>query len=155
MTSALRCLVGKFEALDAVSLPYQDPSLRPQPLQSARYSPQRKDGTKESIPRKLSTIPSPGSRQTSRSRNDDVFMDDYTGASTWGETPSSTKTTVVRSTGKQFQFRQMRMPQRSAKPSMTPSRNDIRVVSSPLPAKNKVEISPYVQNKPGSKSTLR
>ncbi|PQE21059.1 hypothetical protein CJF32_00005527 [Rutstroemia sp. NJR-2017a WRK4] len=136
ITSALRCLVGKFESLDALSVPYTVPSLQPAPLHSARNSPRRRVGTNCSAQRRLSTIPSPGSRRISI--NDDVFTDDVLENSTWNETSSSTRSTMIRSAGKQFQTRPMRMVQQQPmKVVAIAPKNEGRVVSSSVTPGNR------------------
>lgn len=54
-------IINKFEALDAVSLPYRYPGLQPAPLQVSRNSSKRRDGYGGGMER-LSTIFSPGSK---------------------------------------------------------------------------------------------
>ncbi|KAH7419849.1 hypothetical protein BKA64DRAFT_737960 [Cadophora sp. MPI-SDFR-AT-0126] len=49
-------LVSKFEALDALSLPFTTPSLQPAPLHILRSSPRPKEGIGTSYRRRLSTI---------------------------------------------------------------------------------------------------
>ncbi|PQE25658.1 hypothetical protein CJF30_00000371 [Rutstroemia sp. NJR-2017a BBW] len=137
ITSALRCLVGKFESLDALSVPYTVPSLQPAPLHSARNSPRRRGGTNGSAQRRLSTIPSPGSRRISI--NDDVFTDDVLENSTWNETSSSTRSTMIRSAGKQFQTRPMRMAQQQpAKVGTVAPKSEGKVVSSLVTPGNRI-----------------
>jgi hypothetical protein len=157
VTSALRCLVGKFESLDALSVPYTVPSLQPAPLHSARNSPRRRGGTNGSVQRRLSTIPSPGSRRLSI--NDDVFMDDGLENSTWNETSSSTISTMIRSAGKQFQTRRMRMAQQQpAKVGMVAPKSEGRVISSSMAAGNrnvtKNDIPIYALKGPVDDKTL-
>ncbi|PQE11065.1 hypothetical protein CJF31_00000813 [Rutstroemia sp. NJR-2017a BVV2] len=136
ITSTLRCLVGKFESLDALSVPYTVPSLQPAPLHSARNSPRRRGGTNGSAQRRLSTIPSPGSRRVSI--NDDVFTDDVLENSTWNETSSSTRSTMIRSAGKQFHTRRMRMAQQQpAKVGTVAPKSEGRVISSSVTPGNR------------------
>ncbi|QSZ33343.1 hypothetical protein DSL72_002931 [Monilinia vaccinii-corymbosi] len=117
---ALRCLVGKFEAMDALSLPIQDPTLQPAPLHSARNSPRRRGIARESSQRRLSPILSPNS--TGLSKDDDVFVDEYVGNNACGDTLSSPKSTILRSPMKQFHSRRLRTPQHLGKVVKTPSR---------------------------------
>ncbi|KAF7874075.1 hypothetical protein EAF04_002747 [Stromatinia cepivora] len=133
--SALRCLVGKFEAMDALSLPIQDLTLQPAPLHSARNSPRKRSRTRDSSQKRLSTILSPTSRNLSK--DDDVFLDEYLRNNTWGGTPSSTKSTMLRSQNKQFQSRRLRTPQQSVKAIKTPSKSENRVVSSRSTSKHR------------------
>ncbi|KAF5875220.1 putative mating-type alpha-pheromone receptor protein [Botrytis fragariae] len=133
-TSALLCLVGKFEAMDAVSLPIQDSTLQPAPLHSARNSPRKRSRTRDSSQKRLSTILSPTSRDLSR--DGDVFIEGYMRNDTWGETPSSTKSTLLRSQKRQFQSRRLRTPQQPAKYIKTPSKSENRMVSSRSTPKN-------------------
>ncbi|KAM3074214.1 pheromone alpha factor receptor [Clarireedia jacksonii] len=151
ITSTLRCLVGKFESLDALSVPYTVPSLQPAPLHSAPKSPHRGIGTNGSVQRRLSTIPSPGSR--SLSMNDDIFIDDVLENSTWNETPSSTKSTMIRSAGKQFQTRRVRMAQQQpVKIGKVAPKSEGRVISSSSTAWNrsvtKIDIPMYALKGP-------
>ncbi|KAF7952966.1 hypothetical protein EAE96_006188 [Botrytis aclada] len=134
VTSALRCLVGKFEAIDALSLPVQGFTLQPAPLQSARKSPRKRSRTRDSSQRRLSTILSPVSRNTSR--DGDVFIEEYMRNNTWGDTPSSAKSTFLRSQKRQFQSRRLRTPQQPAKTLKTPSKSENRMASSRSASKN-------------------
>ncbi|ESZ92267.1 hypothetical protein SBOR_7356 [Sclerotinia borealis F-4128] len=149
VTSALRCLVGKFEAMDALSLPILDVTLQPAPLHSARNSPRRRGITRDSSQRRLSTILSPTSADLSK--DDDVFIDGYMGHNTWGDTPSSTKSTMFGSSKKQFQSRHLRTPQWSVKVAKTPSKSANRIVSSRSTSKHrtitKSERPAYVRPK--------
>jgi len=52
-------LVTKFEALDALSLPFTTSSVQPAPLRISRNSPRQKTGTGSNYKRRLSTIFSP------------------------------------------------------------------------------------------------
>ncbi|CAG8982849.1 hypothetical protein HYALB_00006659 [Hymenoscyphus albidus] len=54
-------IINKFEALDAVSLPYRYPGLQPAPLQVSRNTSRRRDGHGAGMDR-LSTIFSPGGK---------------------------------------------------------------------------------------------
>ncbi|KAK6602600.1 hypothetical protein H4I95_06537 [Botrytis cinerea] len=145
VTSSLRCLVGKFEAMDALSLPIQDFTLQPAPLHSARNSPRKRSRTRDSSQKRLSTILSPTSKNLSR--DDDVFIEEYMRNNTWGDTPSSTKSTLLRSQKRQFQLRRLRTPQQPAKFIKTPSKSENRKVSSRSNSKNtsgkKVETPAY------------
>ncbi|KAJ8062439.1 hypothetical protein OCU04_008977 [Sclerotinia nivalis] len=145
VTSALRCLVGKFEAMDALSLPIQDLTLQPAPLHSARNSPRKRSRTRDSSQKRLSTILSPTSRNLSK--DDDVFLDEYLKNNTWGDTPSSTKSTMLRSQNKQFQSRRLRTPQQPVKAIKTPSKSENRMISSRSTSKHrnaaKVETPAY------------
>ncbi|KAF7918193.1 uncharacterized protein EAE98_009805 [Botrytis deweyae] len=134
VTSALRCLVGKFEAMDALSLPIQDFTLQPAPLHSARNSPRKRSRTRDSSQKRLSTILSPNRRDLSR--DGDVFIEEYMRNNTWGGTPSSTKSTLLRSQKRQFQSRQLRTPQQPGKTVKTPSKSENRMVSSRSTPKN-------------------
>ncbi|TGO59467.1 hypothetical protein BCON_0044g00260 [Botryotinia convoluta] len=134
VTSSLRCLVGKFEAMDALSLPIQDFTLQPAPLHSARNSPRKRSRTRDSSQKRLSTILSPTSRNMSR--DGDVFMEEYMRNDTWGDTPSSTKSTLLRSQKRQFQSRRLRTPQQPAKTIKTPSKSENRMASSRSTSKN-------------------
>ncbi|KAM3149650.1 hypothetical protein ABEW05_010068 [Botrytis cinerea] len=145
VTSSLRCLVGKFEAMDALSLPIQDFTLQPALLHSARNSPRKRSRTRDSSQKRLSTILSPTSKNLSR--DDDVFIEEYMRNNTWGDTPSSTKSTLLRSQKRQFQLRRLRTPQQPAKFIKTPSKSENRKVSSRSNSKNmsgkKVETPAY------------
>ncbi|EDN94436.1 predicted protein [Sclerotinia sclerotiorum 1980 UF-70] len=145
VTSALRCLVGKFEAMDALSLPIQDLALQPAPLHSARNSPRKRSRTRDSSQKRLSTILSPMSR--SLSKDDSVFLDEYLRINTWGDTPSSTKSMMLRSQNRQFQSRRLRTPQQSFKAIKTPSKSENRKISPRSTSKHrnatKVETPAY------------
>ncbi|TGO20079.1 hypothetical protein BTUL_0001g00870 [Botrytis tulipae] len=132
--SALRCLVGKFEAMDALSLPIQDFTLQPAPLHSARNSPRKRSRTRDSSQKRLSTILSPTSRDLSR--DGDVFIEEYMRHHTWGDTPSSTKSTLLRSQKRQFQSRRLRTPKQPVKTIKTPSKSENRMASSRSTPKN-------------------
>ncbi|TGO37133.1 hypothetical protein BHYA_0105g00250 [Botrytis hyacinthi] len=132
--SALRCLVGKFEAMDALSLPIQDFTLQPAPLHSARNSPRKRSRTRDSSQKRLSTILSPTSRDFSR--DGDVFIEEYMRNHTWGDTPSSTKSTLLRSQKRQFQSRRLRTPKQPVKTIKMPSKSENPMVSSGSTPKN-------------------
>ncbi|KAF7895495.1 uncharacterized protein EAF01_009457 [Botrytis porri] len=132
--SSLRCLVGKFEAMDALSLPIQDFTLQPAPLHSARNSSRKGSRSRDSSQKRLSTILSPTSRN--KSRDGDVFIEEYMRNKKWGEAPSSTKSTLLRSQKRQFQSRRLRTPQQPAKAIRTPSKSENRMVSSRSTSKN-------------------
>ncbi|KAI9644130.1 hypothetical protein NHQ30_007483 [Ciborinia camelliae] len=146
VTSALRCLVGKFEAMDALSLPIQDLTLQPAPLHSARNSPRKRSRTRDSSQKRLSTILSPTIR--SLSNEDDVFIDEYLENNTWEGTPSSTKSTRLRSSSKkQFQPRQLRTPRQSIT-TKTPLKSENQIIP-PRSTSNhrsvtKVEVPAYI-----------
>ncbi|CAD6442574.1 c1521ccf-5b64-49b4-8f23-e7a82f13f6cf [Sclerotinia trifoliorum] len=145
VTSALRCLVGKFEAMDALSLPIQDPTLQPAPLHSARNSPRKRSRTRDSSQKRLSTILSPTSRGLSK--DESVFLDEYLRNNTWGDTPSSTKSMMLRSQNRQFQSRRLKTPQQLVKAIKTPSKSENRNISSRSTSKHrnttKVETPAY------------
>ncbi|KAF7947247.1 uncharacterized protein EAE97_004496 [Botrytis byssoidea] len=132
--SSLRCLVGRFEAMDALSLPIQDFTLQPAPLHSARNSPRKRSRTRDSSQKRLSTILSPTSRDVSR--DGDVFIEEYMRNHTWGDTPSSTKSTLLRSQKRQFQSRRLRTPKQPVNTMKTPSKSENRMVSSISTPKN-------------------
>lgn len=131
--------------MDALSLPIQDFTLQPAPLHSARNSPRKRSRTRDSFQKRLSTILSPTSKNLSR--DDDVFIEEYMRNNTWGDTPSSTKSTLLRSQKRQFQLRRLRTPQQPAKFIKTPSKSENRKVSSRSNSKNtsgkKVETPAY------------
>ncbi|KAF7887612.1 hypothetical protein EAF00_009906 [Botryotinia globosa] len=153
--SALRCLVGKFEAMDVLGLPIQDFALQPAPLHSARNSPRKRSRTRDSSQKRLSTILSPTSRDLSR--DGDVFIEEYMTNHTWGGTPSSTKSTLLRSQKRQFQSRRLRTPKQPLKTIKTPSKSENRMVSARSTPKNmggkKTETPAYTlpKNSPNKK----
>lgn len=132
--------------MDALSLPIQDLTLQPAPLHSALNSPNKRGRTRDSSQRRLSPILSPIS--TNLSKDDDVFIDEYMGDNTWGDTPSSTKSTILRSSKKQSQSRRLRTPQYPVKAVKTPSRSVNRTTPSRSVSKNrnttKGEVATYV-----------
>ncbi|PBP17804.1 mating-type alpha-pheromone receptor PreB [Diplocarpon rosae] len=73
---SLVSLVSKFEALDALSLPFAIPALQPAPLHISRNQSWRRGDTGSNCKRKLSTIFSP--RSESLDRHDSAFSEDET-----------------------------------------------------------------------------
>ncbi|TGO54347.1 hypothetical protein BOTNAR_0270g00040 [Botryotinia narcissicola] len=132
--SSLRCLVGKFEAMDVLSLPIQDFTLQPAPLHSARNSPRKRSRTRDSSQKILSNILSPTSRDVSR--DGDVFFDEYMRNHTWGDKSSSIKSTLLRSQKRQFQSRRLRTPKQSVNTIKMLSKSENRIVSSRFTPKN-------------------
>lgn len=135
VASTLRCLVGKFEAMDALSLPIQDITLQPAPLSPARNSPRRRGRTRDSSQKRLSTILSPTNR--SSSKDEDVFVDKNVENNTRGDTPSGTGSTMLGSPKKQMQYRRLKTPQRLVMNAKTPSKSENRILSSRSTSKHR------------------
>lgn len=120
--------------MDALSLPIQDFTLQPAPLHSARNSPRKRSRTRDSSQKRLSTILSPTSKDLSR--DGDVFTEEYMRNNIWADTPSSTKSILLRSQKTQFQSRRLRTPQQPGKTIKTPSKSENRMGSSRSTPKN-------------------
>ncbi|KAK0108996.1 hypothetical protein ONS96_002833 [Cadophora gregata f. sp. sojae] len=107
-------LVTKFEALDALSLPFTTPSFQPAPLQLSRNSPIQKGGKGAGYRRRLSTIFSPKRGSSEKRDNRSVEEDIQPAYTDIFESLNSRKLGLL---GTKADSRKLKKAQTSYKPS--------------------------------------
>ncbi|PVH80759.1 hypothetical protein DL98DRAFT_654454 [Cadophora sp. DSE1049] len=137
-------LVTKFEALDALSLPFTTPSLQPAPLQISRNSSRQKEGTGFHYRRRLSTIFSP-KRGSSEKRENGPSEAELQPAYT--DIFDSLTSRTLGSLDKKADSRKLRKAQTSYKPSSIRLRGGVWDPSDAFHGRGIGAVAaPYIEN---------
>ncbi|PBP19093.1 mating-type alpha-pheromone receptor PreB [Diplocarpon rosae] len=150
---SLVSLVSKFEALDALSLPFAIPALQPAPLHISRNQSRHRGGTGSNCKRKLSTIFSHG--RGSLERDDGAFSEDETRPAR-PDTFGSSNSRALGTLGKQNKLGKIDKAQNSLKHSTIRLHGTTRDPDQTAPRKaTGVATAPHTQNGTLDDNSLR